>query len=314
MLLFTSFAVGLSALVGLLARPIARRSAPAAAVRLLVGTGVIVAGGWCWAVALLASTALGQFPLVAWAGQWSPAQLGRLDPVPIGLGWGAALALAVMAAAGAETARRRLRATWSSWQACRQMPPGAGSVVVLADEAPTAVAVPGLRGRVVVSRGMLRALEPEQRRALLAHERSHLRHRHDLWVSAAHMIARVDPLLVPLVRAVDEGVERWADEDAAAEVGDRALTAEAIASAALATVRFRPSTTSLGEVSLAGAAGHVTRRIDALLMPSPRAAPRLTAVLVAVVAASAIVAVIAGYEVDRLFDTAIRATHLAAHR
>ena len=265
-------------------------------------------------MALVASTALGQFPLIAWTGGWSSAQLGRLDPVPIALGWGAALALAVTTVAGARTGLRRVRGTWSSWQACRQMPPGAGGVVVLTDDAPTATAVPGLCGRVVVSQGMLRALGAEQRRALLAHERSHLRHRHDLWVSVACVIASVDPLLVPLVRAVEEGVERWAEEDAAAHVGGRALTAEAIASAALASVRSRRVTPRLGKVTLAGAAGHVTRRIDALLVPAPRAAPRLTAVLVAVVMASAIVAAIAGYEVDRLFDTAIRASHLAAHR
>ena len=63
---------------------------------------------------------------------------------------------------------------------------------------------------------MLRSLDGAQRRALLAHERSHPRHRHHLHHTACQFAAAVNPLLRRLPAAVELATERWADEDAAA--------------------------------------------------------------------------------------------------
>ena len=53
-------------------------------------------------------------------------------------------------------------------------------VRVLAHPTPTAYCLPGLRRRVVLTEGTLRTLPPDQLAAVLAHERAHLRERHDL--------------------------------------------------------------------------------------------------------------------------------------
>ena len=53
-------------------------------------------------------------------------------------------------------------------------------VRVLAHPTPTAYCLPGLRRRVVLTEGTLRTLPGEELDAVLAHERAHLRARHDL--------------------------------------------------------------------------------------------------------------------------------------
>lgn len=56
------------------------------------------------------------------------------------------------------------------------------SLRVIDHPTPTAYCVPGVRHRVVVSTGMLAQLGEEEVAAVLAHERSHVRARHDLLV------------------------------------------------------------------------------------------------------------------------------------
>lgn len=53
---------------------------------------------------------------------------------------------------------------------------------VLEHPLPVAYCLPGLRSRLVISAGVLDSLEPAGVRAVLAHERAHLRERHDLVV------------------------------------------------------------------------------------------------------------------------------------
>jgi hypothetical protein len=53
---------------------------------------------------------------------------------------------------------------------------------VLDHPLPVAYCLPGLRSRLVLSAGVLDTLDPHQVRAVLAHERAHLRERHDLVV------------------------------------------------------------------------------------------------------------------------------------
>ena len=56
---------------------------------------------------------------------------------------------------------------------------------------------------------------------MFAHEQAHLRRRHHLYLLLTNIAAVANPLLWRLPDAVTEATERWADEDAAVEVGDR---------------------------------------------------------------------------------------------
>src|SRR6185437_8548787 len=77
-----------------------------------------------------------------------------------------------------------------------------------------AYALPGAPGRIVVSGRLLDALDDRGQAALLAHEQAHLAARHHLFTTVAHLAAAANPLLLPVARAVDYTVERWADERA----------------------------------------------------------------------------------------------------
>src|ERR1019366_3181879 len=130
-------------------------------------------------------------------------------------------------------------------------------------------------GRVGVSTAMLRALPPDERRVLLAHEAAHLRHHHHLYVQLAELGAAANPLLRPLALAVRDGTERWADEDAAAEVGDRALAARALARAGLARALASPGLRMAPLTTLPAVDSGVAHRALALLAPRPRRRRRL---------------------------------------
>ena len=60
--------------------------------------------------------------------------------------------------------------------------PAAPGARVLDHPVPVAYCLPGLRSRLVLSAGVLDTLDPAGVRAVLAHERTHLRERHDLVV------------------------------------------------------------------------------------------------------------------------------------
>ncbi|MET0419055.1 MAG: M48 family metalloprotease, partial [Actinoplanes sp.] len=164
--------------------------------------------------------------------------------------------------------------------------------------APMAVAVPGTkrrRGHLLVTAGMLRLLDAREREVLFAHERAHLAHRHHRFTSVVAAAAAVNPLLIPARDTVAYLVERWADEDAAADVGDRALTARAVTRAALAT-------TSAGPASGLGiGGGMVVHRVRALSLPAP--APRYRR-LIGLVLLGALMLAVAGAATEAFVDLA----------
>jgi Zn-dependent protease with chaperone function len=83
----------------------------------------------------------------------------------------------VVRAVGTARTRARQRVLIDLVGTEREELPGA---VVLDHPRAAAFAVPGLRGRVVLSSGALDTLTPDELRAVLAHERAHLRAHHDL--------------------------------------------------------------------------------------------------------------------------------------
>ena len=102
------------------------------------------------------------------------------------------------------------------------------------------------------------------RRALVAHEQSHLDHHHHLYAVLVRMAAAANPLIRDLVSAVDHASERWADTDAADVVGDPATVAHALGRAALAKNQAPKN-------ALAASRSDVVKRVRELVEPRPTA-------------------------------------------
>ncbi|MBV1853696.1 M56 family metallopeptidase [Catellatospora tritici] len=221
----------LSGMVPWLVRWTATRVSPATAVRTAAAAAAAAAGTWVCCLALLALTFCDDLPPLS-AFDRRP-DLGLPKPVPDVVALAAAAALAVGLARLVREVVRRRRVLRELRGAGR---PNGGLVVADWTE-PFAVAVPGRPGRsghLLVTSGMLRLLDAQERRVLFAHEQSHLRRRHHHWVAVAVWSAALSPLLKPLSAQVAHATERWADEDAAIQVGDRHLVARAVAKASLA--------------------------------------------------------------------------------
>ncbi|MGW1157485.1 M56 family metallopeptidase [Streptomyces sp. NPDC002513] len=294
-----------SAVLALVAPWAGRRMPPRAGAWAMVCSAVVAAGTWLTELAILAFTAIGQVPLVAAQGPWSVSVLAAEDPVNRKVA--AVCAGVVLIVLGSVTVAswRRGRALVGVWRECRHIAAG-GDLAVVDDPVPTAFAVLGMPGRVVVSSGMLRLLDAPERRALLAHERAHLRHRHHLFSLVLHLAAVVNPLLRPLERAGAFAVERWADEDAAAVVADRPLVARAIARAALASSRAR-------QAALSATGGPVPQRVRALLAPPMPRRNGATAAFAVLMAACCASLAVTAHDTERLFEAAMHA-HAAAAR
>jgi beta-lactamase regulating signal transducer with metallopeptidase domain len=89
--------------------------------------------------------------------------------------------------------------------------------------------VPGRRGKIVVTSGAVNALDDDQMAAVLAHERAHLRARHDLLIAATSSLAHAVP--VPPFAVAEEEIRRLSElaaDDAAVRHADRLALAEAI--------------------------------------------------------------------------------------
>ena len=101
-----------------------------------------------------------------------------------------------------------------------------GGVRVLDVAEPLAYCLPGMRSRVVLSRGTLSALSGEELAAILGHERAHLRARHDLVLEAFTAVHTAFPRFVrsgSALTAVRLLVELLADDAAVRAAGPRPL-------------------------------------------------------------------------------------------
>jgi hypothetical protein len=276
---------------------LARGLPPAVATRLLVPACLVVGASAVWALLTVGFTWVAQLGPVSRYGDWSPERLRAETPFPtiIAVGCGL-LAVGSVTQAGV-VGTRRIRRMLAVRQACG--PLGApGSLVVLDDERADAFATPGAGGQIVVTTGLLRALTAAERRALIAHEKAHLAHRHAWWLLATEVAAAANPLLRPTAAAIGHAVERWADEDAAREVTDRRLVARTLARTALLTRASAPAG------ALAAAGGDVPCRVRALLAPPVR--PRILplTVLLTLLITCTVAAATVQHRGDQLLDRA----------
>jgi len=242
---------------------LARRLSPRAETWVLTGAALVAAVGWLGSLGLLA--------------------VSGLRSIPVGVASAGAAALLCALVGLVVSARRRGRVLLAAFTECRRSPAtdaDGGDLLVVDDPQVEAFALPGppgIPGRVVVTTGMLHALEPAEREALMAHERAHLRERHHFFLLVLHLSAAACPLLRPLAKEGAYAVERWADEDAAQAVGDRGLVARAVARAALA--QGSSPAGPWRNAALAATGGPVPRRVRSLLAPplAPRPAQRMLA-------------------------------------
>jgi Zn-dependent protease with chaperone function len=150
-----------------------------------------------------------------------------------------------------------------------------------------AYCVAGRRPTVVLTTGALQALQGDELRAVVAHERAHLRQAHHLPVAVAHGLARAFPR-VPLFAAaaqqIDALVEILADEAAAGETDD-----VAVAGALVALAGMRAPAAALGAASSVGA-DRVLRLLNRRPSPPRYAQALLGAALVALATAPIVLA------------------------
>jgi Zn-dependent protease with chaperone function len=272
------------------------RRSPAAAILLWQALGL--AGGLAAVGALLAigvtgpgtrAGVLGGLTVVAGrlaSGQFlapdQPAVLtaARLTAVGAGLALFTVLCwMLVVAFADAVGARRRQRELLALLAHGDPKVPGA-----LVIDYPTAAAycLPGIRSQIVVSVGTLDLLAPAELTAVLAHERAHLRARHDLVLIPFTSLRRTFPRsrgIAQAYRAVALLVEMMAD--------DRALRVRGLLARELATALLRFGTAATDGApagALAAGEGELTARVNRILVPQP---PLPRAVQAAVVLAAA---------------------------
>ncbi|GAA3763242.1 Zn-dependent protease with chaperone function [Spinactinospora alkalitolerans] len=102
--------------------------------------------------------------------------------------------------------------------------------VVLDHAVPAAYCLPGLRQRIVLTSGALAVLSDEQLQAVLAHERAHLRARHDLVAAFAAGLTSAFPRLRLFTAIRDETARlmELAADDSAARSTHRLVAAEAL--------------------------------------------------------------------------------------
>jgi hypothetical protein len=174
----------------------------------------------------------------------------------------------VAAFAAVLMARRRQRALLTLLAHGDPKVPGA---LVVDHPAAAAYCVPGLRSAIVISAGALDLLDQAELAAVLAHERAHLRERHDL------VLLPFTALLRPF---------RWSGAARAAHAAvamlvemladDQALRHRPVAARELATALIRVGAAGGGRAPLGGLAacsgsdGQVAARVSRLLRPAPR--------------------------------------------
>ncbi|MEU3980730.1 M48 family metalloprotease [Streptomyces sp. NPDC026672] len=268
-----------------LARRALERLAPVTALWTVTGAAVALAGCSLAALGAFVLTGLLTLPVFAALGE-------LVHPLDTASGTlvlpAAAVSTGVLAVCAAGLVRSVLRQT-RAFRAARTEAgrgPAAGDLCVVDSPRADAYALPGRPHRIVVTTGMLRSLDAGEREVLFAHERAHNEGGHHYFLAAAELAAHCHPALRRVRDCVRLAAERAADEAAASAVGDRRLTARAIARAALAGHADR---STRPDFAAAATTGPVPHRVRALLTAPgapPRAARWIAALLIICTAAA----------------------------
>jgi Zn-dependent protease with chaperone function len=294
-----------AAVLGASAPGLSRGLPPATAARLLAISGAVIAAATSFVLAVLAFTLVAELAPIARLGSWSTTALDAANPVPDFTSVVAGAAVCVLAVVGVRAAVRRVRATLAARRLCAQLGGGPGDLIVIDSPHVEAFAIPVLRGRIVATRPLLAALPADERRAVLAHETAHLRHRHHTYRLAAELAAAVNPLLRPLTDAVEFATERWADEVAARTVGDRTVVARALARCGLhASEPGRPRPWAAATLQAVTDQSRLVCRVEALLAPAPRHRLLPVAGVVALLVVTLGAVVETQRDTERLFEIA----------
>lgn len=192
--------------------------------------------------------------------------LGELAPGGSTVGW-SALLLAVVLPAALVTAWRRASTAagqmhiepWLGDHATRDDV----TLVVLPTDAPLAYGVGRPSPQVVISRGVMDTLEPDQLDAVIRHELAHLRHHHPTILIAIDALDRVLPILRPSTASLRTALERWADEDAAASSPEARVAVHDALLHVAATLTNEPAIAAFTSVAT------LVDRLDALESPAP---------------------------------------------
>ncbi len=256
-----------------------------AAIGALVGLGAVpnrygVAGGaFTGAMRAMRDTALG-FRISTLL------TLARLAFLAAGTGLLVLLCWVLVAASAAVLIARRRQRTLLGLLA-RGDPKVPGALVV-DHPAATAYCLPGLKSQIVVSAGTLALLDQAELAAVLAHERAHLRARHDLVVLPFSALVRAFPRSRLVARVCDTVtllVEMLADDRAL-----RQRPGQELATALLRVGVFGAAPAPSGALAAAAVAdGEVATRVARLLerrphlpMPAQALICSMAALLVAV--------------------------------
>jgi Zn-dependent protease with chaperone function len=228
MALLLVWAGGMLVVLPALARPLGRRVRPAEWAR-LCGLALI-AGAVCLELGLVlygapAVLRAAGLPFLDTRCRWLLCSL-VVGGAPAG--WAAATAavlMPVLAASGALRARRGCRDIWVEQGLGEHRQFGRYELVVLPTPHPVAVSVARPNGQILVSQGMVDALEPQELQLVLSHEAAHLDHNHQRWLVLAAAIEH-GMAVIPFVRrstaTLRAALEHWADEAAASDdVGRR---------------------------------------------------------------------------------------------
>jgi Zn-dependent protease with chaperone function len=211
---------------GVLAPAMLRGQWAARSPRLAISLWLVLPVSWVAAVVLAILAAASPFPL-AWPGPRTGESGGLLAGPPVPGGRAIAVAGLLLAAAVVLRAAgclalelhrgRRGRRGHAALVAATGRPGPEPGVAIVDQDAPVVYCLSRGRNQIVISAGALAALTPRQIRAVLAHERAHLRGRHHMLLALATALARAFPYVPLLGQAQPQlGVlaEMAADDDA----------------------------------------------------------------------------------------------------
>jgi Zn-dependent protease with chaperone function len=244
-----------AAAAGVLAPALLRGQWAARSPRLAISLWLVLPVSWVAAAVMAILAAASPFPL-AWPGPRTAESRVLLAGPPVPGGHviavaGLLLAAVVMLRAAGCLAlelshSRRHRREHAALVAATGRPGPERGVAIVDHDAPAVYCLPRGRSQIVVSAGALAALTPSQIRAVLAHERAHLRCRHHLLLALAAGLARAFPYVPLLSWAQPElGVlaEMAADDDALRRHRRDDLAAALVV---LASADARPATLTVG--------------------------------------------------------------------